>query len=86
MYGTAQMQLYTCAHVLVCQHACVNMLPVTCDGALASLTYCTHVLHEGLHTCMCYLSGYKPATCVYVLLMCTTVHVIHVHFTKHLYT
>ena len=65
-YGTAQMQLHTCAHVLVCLHMCVKMLPITCDGVLVSLTYCTHVLHKGLHTCMCYSSGYKLATRVYM--------------------
>ena len=58
-YGTTQMQLHTCARVLLYQHACANMLSVTCDGVLASLTYCTHVLHEGLHTSMCYSSGYS---------------------------
>ena len=65
-YSTAQMQLHTCAHVLVCLHACVNMLPVMCYGVLASLAYCTRMLHEGLRTHMCYLSGYKLATRVYV--------------------
>ena len=80
------MQLHTRSHVLVCQHSCVNMLPITCDGVLASLTYCTRMLHEGLHTRMCYLSGYKLATLVYVLLVCTTVHVIHLHFKNNLYT
>ena len=65
MYGTTQMQLHTCACVLVCQHACVNMLPITCDGVLRSLTCYTHVLHEGLHTHMCYLSRYKLATTCY---------------------
>ena len=78
------MQLRTLAHVLACQHVCVNMLSVTCDGVLTSLTYCTCVLHEGLHTFMCYLSGYKLITHMYVLLVCTTVHVIHLHFTKNL--
>ena len=59
-YGTTtQIQLHTCAQALLCQHACVNMLPVTCDGVLASLTYCTCVLHEGLHTRMCYSSAYS---------------------------
>ena len=72
MYGTTQMQLHTCARVLVCQHACVNMLPITCDGVLRSLTCYTHVLHEGLHTHMCYSSRYKLATRMNVLLMCTT--------------
>ena len=76
------MQLHTRACVLVCQHACVNLLPVTCNGVLASLTYCTHMLLEGLHTRMCYSNGYKLATGVYVLLVCTTAHVIHLHFTK----
>ena len=71
------MQLHTGTRVLVRQHACVNMLPVMCDGVLASLTYCTCVLHEGLHTRMCYSSRYKLATCVYMLLACTTISVIH---------
>ena len=53
------MQLHTRARVLFCQHACANILPITCDGVLASLTYCTCVLHDGLHTRMCYLSGYS---------------------------
>ena len=66
MYGTTQMQLHTHTRVLVCLHVCVNMLPVMCDGVLASLTYCTRVLHEGQHTHMCNLSGYKLATRVYV--------------------
>ena len=69
-YGTAQMQLHTHAHVLVSLHVCVNLLPITCDGVLASLTSCTHVLHEGLHTCMCYLSGYELATRVYMCYSC----------------
>ena len=86
LYGTTQMQLHTRARVLVCQHACVNLLHVTCVGVLMSFTYCTHVLHMGLHTHMCYSSGYKLATCVYMLLACRTVCVIHLHFTKHLYT
>ena len=76
---------FTHARALACQHVYVNMLPITCDGVLACLTYCTQVLHEGLHTLMCYSSGYKLATRVYVLLTCMTVHVIHLHFTKHLY-
>ena len=80
------MQLHSSARVLVCKHACVNMLPVTCDGVLASLTYSTCMLHERLHTLMCYSSEYKLATHVYVLLECTTVCIIHLHFTKHLYT
>ena len=71
---------FTQACVLVSQPACVNMLPVTCDGVLVSFTYCTLMLHEGLHTCMCYSSGYKLATCMYVLPACTTVRVIHLHF------
>ena len=50
-YGTAQMQLHTRMRVLVCLHTRVNMLLVTCDGVLTSLTYCTCVLHEELHTC-----------------------------------
>ena len=79
------MQLHTRMCVLVCQHACATMLPVMCDGVLASLTYCTRVLHEGLHTRMCYSSGYKLVTHVYMLLACTTVSVIHLHFTKYLY-
>ena len=49
-YGTAQMQLHIRARVLLYQHMCANMLPFTCDEGLASPTYCTHVLHEGLHT------------------------------------
>ena len=61
IYSTAQMQLNTCACVLVFQHAGVNMLTITCNGVLASLTYCTSMLHEELHTCMCYLSGYSTA-------------------------
>ena len=47
-YGTAQMQLHTRVRVLVCQHACVNMLSITCDGVLASLAYC-----KSRHTVMC---------------------------------
>ena len=83
-YSTAQMQLYTHMCVLVSLHACVNMLPVTCDGVLMSLTYYTCVLHEGLHTRMCYSSGYKLATRVYV---CTCNASINVHtFYKTLYT
>ena len=76
---------FTHARVLVCQHACVNMLPIKCDGVLVSLTYFTRVLHEGLHTRMCYLSGYKLATHMYVLLACTTIRVIHLHIIKNLY-
>ena len=38
---------FTHACVLVCLHMCVNMLPIMYDGVLASLTYCTHMLHEG---------------------------------------
>ena len=53
------MQLHTCVRVLLCQHVCANMLPVTCDGVLTSLTYCTCMLHEGLHTRMCYSSEYS---------------------------
>ena len=68
---------FTCTCVLACQHACVNMLSIMYDGVLVSLTYCTCVLHEGLHTRTCYLSGYKLATHVYVFLACTTVRVIH---------
>ena len=86
IYGTAQIQLHTHARVLVCQHACVNMLSIMCDGVLVSLTYCTHMLHEGLHTHMCCSSEYKLATHVYMLFACTTVCVMHLHFTKHLYT
>ena len=80
IYSTAQMQLHMHAYILVCQHACVNMLPVMCDGILVSLTYCARMLHEGLHTRMCYSSGYKLATRVYVLLACTTVHVIIIFY------
>ena len=68
---------FTHARVYWLANTCVNMLPVMCDGVLASLTYCTRVLHEGLHTRMCYSSGYELATQVYVLLACTTVHIIH---------
>ena len=57
-YSTAQMQFHTRACVLACPHTCANMCPVTSDGTLTSLTYCTHVLHEGLHTRVCYSSGY----------------------------
>ena len=49
-YGTTQMQLHTRMRVLDCPHACASMCPVMSDGTLASLTYCTCVLHEGLHT------------------------------------
>ena len=66
MYSTAQMQLHTRVRVLVGLHTCVNMLSVMCDGVLVSLTYCTRVLHKGQHTRMCYSSGYKLATRVYV--------------------
>ena len=88
LYGTAQMQLHTrvCTGFL---HACENVLRVTCDGVLSSLTYCTCVLHEGLHTHMCYLSGYKLATSMYVcvLFVCMCNKSINVDtFTKHLYT
>ena len=69
-YGTAQMQLHARTRVLLCQHTCVNMLPVTCDGVLASLIYCTRVLHKGLHTRMCYSSGYSRV-CVTRVYNCT---------------
>ena len=75
-------QLHARAYVLVYQHMCVNMLPFMCDRVLASLTYCTRMLHEGLHTRMCYSSGYKLVAHMYVLFACTTVRMIHVHFTK----
>ena len=52
------MQLHTLAYVLACPHTCANMCPITSEGTLTSLTYCTHVLHKGLHTCICSLSGY----------------------------
>ena len=55
---TTQMQLHTHAHVLAYPHACANMCPVTSDRTLVSLTYCTQVLHEGLHTRVCCSSGY----------------------------
>ena len=60
------MQLHTRMLVLVCQHACVNVLSVMCDGVLVSLIYCACVLHEGLHRGTCYSSGYKLASCMYV--------------------
>ena len=48
---------------------CVNMCPVMSNGTLASLTYCTSVLHEGLYTCYAapvdtYVGTYTYATCV----------------------
>ena len=56
-YGTTQIQLHTrtCTGL---SHACANMCPVTSDGTLVSLTYCTRVLHEGLHTRVWCSSGY----------------------------
>ena len=63
MYSTAQMQLHTRAHVLACPHACANMCLVTSDGTLVSLTYCTCMLHKGLHICVWCLNGYIR-TCV----------------------
>ena len=66
IYAAAQMQLHTHACVLLCQHVSANMLPVTCDGVLASLTYCTRVLHEGLHTRMCYSGGYSHVRVTHV--------------------
>ena len=73
------MQFHTCVCVLVCLHAYVNMLPVMCDGVLP--TYCTHVLHEGLHTHMCYSSGYKLAThvCMCYSHVCVYIHKINVN-------
>ena len=49
---------FMCACVLACSHTCANMCPITSDGTLVSLTYCTRVLHEGLHTRVCCSSGY----------------------------
>ena len=58
MVRTTPMQLHTRAYVLAYSHACANMCPVMSDGTLASLTYCTQVLHEGLHTRVGCSSGY----------------------------
>ena len=55
---TTQMQLHTCAGVLACLHVCANMCPIMSDGTITSLTYFTHVSHEGLHTRICCSSGY----------------------------
>ena len=87
-YGTTQMQLHTSVHVLVCLHACVNMLPVTCDGVRKShLLYTSvtrgaahmHVLLECIQICY---------SLVHVLLTCTCntfIKLMLIHFTKHLY-
>ena len=56
-----------------------KVVTVMCYGVVVSLTYYTCVLHEGLHKCMCYSSGYKLATHMYMLLACMTVRVIHLH-------
>ena len=58
IYGTVQMQLHTRVRLLACPHACASFCPVTSNGTLVSLTYCTHVLHEGLHTRVCCSSKY----------------------------
>ena len=44
------MQLHTRAHLLASPHTCANLCPVISDGTLARLTYCRHVLQEGLYT------------------------------------
>ena len=71
-YGTAQIQLHTCAHILVCLHMCINMLPITCDGVLVSLI----TVH------MCYTRGCTHACVTRVdtnlLLACTCVTLVYV--------
>ena len=70
-YGTAQIQLHTRTHtgllarVSTCYPLCVM------EYSRVSLTVHMIVLHEVLHTRMCYSSGYKLATRhVRVLLAC----------------
>ena len=71
VYGTAQMRLCTCVCVLSFPHVCANMCPVMSNGTLTSLTYCTRMLHKGLHTRVCCLSGY----------ICRYIHVYYSHVT-----
>ena len=68
-YGTTQMQLHTHAHVLAYPHTCANMCPVTSDGTLASLTYCTGITRRAAHTCML-LKWIHTKVCTRMLLAC----------------